>query len=218
MASISTRDLSHLPPVDHLWRLLQSLATLDTILTGDSGGGYYSFQSRWGRNQQLGVMDNGSGDQFHAYFNCHGCFLKGFAHESSMTPYRVSPPSLWPGLLDGVPAEFDAALNEPAFDLQATTFAIWRLYSDSEWQCGKIRFPDDPYGYGSGDLLVHLDGAPTTYVAWAIDYYERDIDPAVVEHVYQQLPLTNDVVRRLNPDASVGKLHNGFVQIGYPGF
>jgi hypothetical protein len=218
MASISTRDLCQLPPVDDLRRLLQSLATLDTILTLDSGGGYYSFQSRWGRNQQLGVMDNGSGDQFHAYFSRYGCFLKGFAHESSMTPYRVSPPMLWPGILDSVPGEFKAALNEPAFDLEATTFAIWRLCSDSEWHCGKIQFPTDPYGDGSEDLLAHLDGTPATYVAWATDYYEREINCAVVEHVYQQLPLTNDVIRCLNPDASVGRLHNGFVQIGYPGF
>lgn len=163
-------------------------------------------------------MSNGSGDELFAYFNRHGCFVKGFAHESPMSPYRDSPPQLWPGLLENVPVEFNAAVKEPAFDMDATTFAIWRLYADDAWQSDEIEYPDHQYADGSEDLLSMLDGSPSTYAAWAADYYETEIDFNPVKHVYDLLPLSNDILHSLNPDASIGQLHNCFVQIGYPGF
>ena len=217
MSSISTQNLDGLPSVDALNRLLQSMATLDAIITLDDGGAYYSYQSRWAKNQQVGQMHNGSGDDFHAYFNRHGCFLKGFAHESVMSPYHFNPRKVWPGILDDVPSTFDSALKEPAFSISETTFAIWRLNEDNEWHCGNIEYPDDAYGDGSNDILSILDGAPESYLEWATDYYEIDISAEAVQHIYSQLPVNNDIVKSLNPDASLGQLHNCLVQIGYPG-
>ncbi len=43
---ISTRDLSGLPPVDALRRVMRSLAMLDAILCPDWQGRYFSFNSR----------------------------------------------------------------------------------------------------------------------------------------------------------------------------
>lgn len=213
---ISTRDLSQLPSIPDLKRLLQSLATLDVIMSLDDGGAYYSFQSRWGRNQQVGQMENGSGDHLHAYFTSHGCFLKGFAHESLMSPYRVSPHAVWPGVLDGVPREFDAALRQPAFSVSDTTFAIWRLNGDASWQCGDIKFPEATCYDGSEEMLSILDGDPARYVRWAEEYYETKVNRTVVDHVYKHRPLTDDVITSLNTQASLGRLHNCFVQIDYP--
>jgi len=216
MHSISTQNLAMLPTVDRLKRLLQSLATLDAIITLDDGG-YYDFRSRWARNQQIGIMDDGSGDTFFAYFNTHGCFLKGFAHESIMSPYQHDPPKLWPGLLDDVPAVFDSALNEPAFMMSDTTFAIWRLNGDSEWQTGRVDRPANKYGDGSEEMLSILDADPTSYIEWAAEYYEMEIDPEPVHHIYEQLPLSSHVVSTLNPGATIGNLQNALVRIGYPG-
>ena len=98
-----------------------------------------------------------------------------------------------------------------------TTFAIWRLNDDDKWHCGKVKYPDHPYADGSEEMLSILDGRPHSYIEWATDYYETDINPETVNHIYSLQPLNNDVVKSLNPDATMGKLHNCFVQIGYPG-
>lgn len=218
MSTISTKNLCGLPSVDGLSQLLQSLATLDAIISLDDGGAYYSYQSRWAKNQQVGQMHNGSGDDFHAYFNRHGCFLKGFAHESTMSPYQFNPRRIWPGILDKVPPAFDSALSEPAFSMPETTFAIWRLNDDDGWQCGDIEYPNDgAFGDGSEEMLSILDGDPDSYVGWATEYFETDISVDSVQHIYLQRPLDNDFVKSLNPEATVGKLHNCLVQIGYPG-
>src|SRR5690349_3975316 len=65
-AMISTRDLSRLPDVDALRRLLQNMAMLDAILSPEWEYRYYSFNSKWARGEQMGSMRDGCGDDFFA--------------------------------------------------------------------------------------------------------------------------------------------------------
>jgi hypothetical protein len=217
-AVISTRDLSLLPDVDGLRRALQSMAMLDAILCPEWQFRYYSFNAAWAAGEHMGSMRNGSGDDFFAHFNSAGCWLKGFAHEYPMSPYRENPPRPRPGVLDAVPAEFAACLREPAFSVEDVTFCIWRRYADRAWQVGPVQFPPgDPDPDGSAFLLSALDGRPETYRAWAVDYYGQDVDFAAVEYVYRHRPLTPEMVARLNPQVSLGELVADISEIGYPG-
>ena len=163
MSEISTRNLDALPDVDRLKPLLQSLAVLDAIMSPEWEYRYYSFNTRWSYSEQMGSMRNGSGDEFFALFNRAGCFIKGFAHECSMTPYRTQPPEIWTGILDGVPDDFSSGLNEPAFSMNEVTFCIWRRYADYSWSHGPIDFPDGDDPDGSAYLLEILDGDPKRY-------------------------------------------------------
>jgi hypothetical protein len=216
--AISTRDLKILPDVDRLRALLQSVAMLDAILSPDEWEyRYYSFNSQWSKREQMGSMRNGCGDDFFALFNSSGCFLKGFAHESQMSPYGRQPKVIWPGVLDSVPSAFAAALKEPAFSMEDTTFCVWRLYSDEAWQRGRIEFPRGADPDGSQTLLVILDGKPKTYKAWAEDYYERRVNLAVVKQVYAHEPLTEELVQQLNADVTLKELAGDIKEIGYPG-
>src|SRR4051794_4974349 len=111
---INTRDLSSLPGVDRLRAVLQSMAMLDAILYPEWQFRYYSFNAGWAPGEQMGSMRNGSGDDFFALFNAAGCWIKGFAHEAPMSPYRDDGTRrIWPGILDEVPGEFAACLREP---------------------------------------------------------------------------------------------------------
>ena len=215
MGSISTQNLVGLPSIDGLKNLMQSLAALDAIITLDDGG-YFDFRANWGKHKQVGIMNNGSGDHFFAYFNKHGCFLKGFAQESQMSPYRHNPQIMWPGLLTGVPSSFDSALKEKAFMMSDITFAIWRLYEDDAWQTDDVDYPTNSYGDGSEDMLSILDADPISYVEWASEYYETEIDSTAVRHIYAQLPLTKEIIDSLNPVATLGQLHDCLDRIGYP--
>jgi hypothetical protein len=133
-----------------------------------------------------------------------------------MSPYVFKPPKVWAGMFDGVPSELAACLDEAAFDIQNTTFCIWRASDDTSWHHGPVQWPDCPDPDGSAELLSPLDGHPETYQEWAESYYEQAVGFEAVRHVYAQLPLTDAVVRALNPDLSLSLLRKDIEEIGYP--
>ncbi len=220
---ISTRDLAGLPDVPTLRRLMQSLATLDSLLSRDWQYRYYSFNRKWSRGATMGSMRNGCGDDLHAHFSRAGCYLKGFAHEAKMSPYRGDgKQGLWPGLMDGVPKSFAKCVAEPAFDTPDTTFCIWRRPADAAWQRGNIDFPpgDDPDG--SAGLLAIYDDDPVTYHAHALDYSEVDfLTPEMFRHVYDHHKLTDEFVRPFSDNGgddpfTLADLAADLDEIGYP--
>ncbi|QUY45136.1 hypothetical protein I1H34_08620 [Acaryochloris marina S15] len=189
---------------------------LDAILSPDWEDRYYSFDTHWHPNEQLGSMRDGSGDFLFALFSPNGCFLKGFAHESVMSPYQTEPPQLWPGLFENIPSELQASLDEPAFSIEDTTFCLWRQTSDSQWQRGSINFPEGSDPDGSMELLTIFDHQPNTYQQWAEAYYECSIDTNVVQQIYQHFPLTQTMIHPLNPELLVADLLEDIQEIGYP--
>jgi hypothetical protein len=225
---ISTRDLSRLPGVAGLRRLLKSMALLDAILCRDWHFRFYSFNARWSAGEQMGSMRNGQGDDFYALFNSAGCFLKGFAHEASMSPYRDDGSrQLWPGVIQSVPPDFADCVREPAFNIQETTFCIWRRNRQRSWQRGAIDFPRGRDPDGARKLLSPLDGNPATYRKWATWYFNKPfLTVAMVRHIDEHRPLTDDLVAALTPDVKmdygesphlmVEDFEDELQEIGYP--
>jgi len=212
---ISTPDFSALPDVHDLRSLSQALALLDAILCPDWESRYYSFDAHWGAEEALASMRNGEGDHYFCLFNADGAILKGFLHESAMSPFRSNPPRIWPGVLDSVPPQFTEALTEPAFVIDETTFCIWRTNQDSAWQRGDIRFPDSEWTDGLAELLAMLDNNPRTYQRWAESYYERPVSLEAVIHIYEHKQLTGEIIQVLNPDLSLQELSLDIAEIGY---
>jgi hypothetical protein len=210
------KRLAALPDIEPLKRLSQSLAMLDAIMSPDWEHRYYSFNSRWGAGEMLASMRDGSGDDYFILFNNHGAIIKGFAHESPMSPYALESGEPWPGVLDEVPGEFHGFLAEPAFSIKDVTFCIWRRHTDPCWQTGRINYPEGDDADGSGDLLSVLDGRPSAYKEFAEEYYEREVDLAAVEHVYGHKPLTDEVIKALNEEVSREDLRSDVEEIGYP--
>jgi hypothetical protein len=209
---ISTRHLSRLPDHAGFRRLTRSLAMLDAILSPEWEYRYYSFNSRWADGEMMASMRDGCGDHWFALFSSRGVALHGLAHEAPM--YRMDNP--WPGVLESVPSILGGFLTEPAFDTKNTTFCIWRTAEDTSWQVGPVQYPpgDDPDG--SGGLLAILDAEPRTYLAWAEAYYEHPIDLTAVEALYAHAGLSDELVRSLNPAATLAAIHDDVVEIGYP--
>jgi len=218
---VQKQRLASLPDVESLKRLSQSLAMLDAIMSLDLESRYYSFNSKWSEGEMMASMRDGSGDDYIILFNSHGAIIKGFGHESTMSPFVDEPPKVWRGVLDSVPNEFSDFLNEPAFSIESTTFCIWRRYSDSTWQVGDIVYPegedpeeDDPDG--SEYLLSILDGKTETYQDFAAEYFEKDIPLAAIQHIYEYKPLTDSVISKLNNEVSKSDLQNDIEEIGFP--
>jgi hypothetical protein len=219
---LSTRDLKTLPDINALLRLSQSLALLDAILSPEWEYRYYSFNSLWSSDAKVASMRNGSGDEYYIWFGEVGAAIKGFAHEAAMHTYTFGRAGkVYPGVLDKVPTpDFKDFLNEPAFDMLDTTFCIWRRYHvDAEWQVGRINFPKDVTDPdGSIGLLAMLDGQPTTYQAWAKDYYEleQQLELGPIQEIYSHTPLTQKLVSQLNSDRNLVDLAQDLTEIGYP--
>jgi len=115
------KRLAALPNIESLKKLSQSLAMVDAIMSPEWESRYYSFNSKWGEGEMMASMRDGSGDEYFILFNPHGAILKGFAHESPMSPYATASGKPWAGVLDSVPDEFQDFLSEPAFLIEDTT-------------------------------------------------------------------------------------------------
>lgn len=220
---ISTRNLTELPDLAAFAQLTQALAMLDAVMSPDWQYRYYSFNSRWSEGSMMASMRNGSGDAWFALLSPAGIALKGLAHESHMNRGDGRP---WPGIFETLPVEFhDTFLREPAFAIEWTTFCVWRRSTDTQWSCGRIEFPPpDPASPSSFDsdpdgsewLLSILDGDPRRYVEFSRRYYGRELALADVAAVYRHAPLTDALVRRLNPDVDLASLAEDIDTIGYP--
>jgi len=141
--------------------------------------------------------------------------MKGFAHESVMSPYRTKPPSHWPGLLSSVPAAFESSLKEPAFDIPATTFVVWRLAVDPVWHTDEIEFPNHEYGDGSQELLPRITMPAPEFAEWLGENYEAAVDADIVNHVFENRPFTDAQLRALNPSAAIAVLRHAVQETGY---
>lgn len=211
-----------IPGIPALRARCQSLAMLDAVLSPEWAYRYYSFDSFWSPGEEMASMRNGSGDAYSIVFCSAGAFIRGFDHESPMTPYGVTPRRLWPGLIDDVPPAFAQHVAEPAFSMPdlgmlEATVCLWRQVHDSQWHTGGMEFPagDDPDGSGwMFELLVN--DSPAAYQQFAEEYYEVPVDLAAVDHIYAMRPLTEDVVRALNAEASSESLAKDVAEIGYP--
>ena len=216
---ISTRNLSELPTPSKLHAAMQSMALLDAIIMPEWEYRFYSFEDRISPDGSIsiGSMRNGSGDDFHAIFGRTGCLIRGFAHEYPMSPYAETPPRVYPGVIDDVPVDFAECRSAMASDWwHDITFCIWRRHEDSQWQHGNIKFPLDRDADGSEFLLSMLDGKPETYRAWAEVYYSlTKLDLTVIRKVFKHEPLTDNLVRQLNPERSLHQLGEEIKQIGY---
>jgi hypothetical protein len=213
---ISTRDLSGLPSIDNLKKLTQSLALLDAIVEPTWEYRYYSFNSKWNANQQMASMRNGQGDSWYCLFTTSGAALKGFDHESKMSPWNQEPVAVWKGVLDELPETFSSFAAEPAFSMGDTTFCIWHTLENSVWQMGHVVFPDGADPDGSEGMLAMLDGRPSTYQEWAEGYYEHKISLAGITSVYNHEALTDAIVHELNPSIALSHLAKDVEEIGYP--
>lgn len=207
-----------MPDIDTLEKLSQSIAMLDAILSPQWDCRYFSFNAAWdaSKNERMASMRNGSGDEYFLVFSPGGAILKGFDHEATMSPWARDPVAVWPGVLDHAPEAFATFLSEPAFSMGDCTFCIWRERGDQHWQRGPVAFPrgDDPDG--SEGLLWMFDGRPETYVDFASEYFEKDLEVDLVRKIYAHENLSPLLVTRLNAEASLEGILNDAKEIRYP--
>ncbi|MCO1580687.1 hypothetical protein M8C13_33520 [Crossiella sp. SN42] len=209
-----------LPDIDTLRARCRAIAALEVVLNDDPGSRYFGYDPDWAEGRELAWMRNGSGDEYSIVFQEAGVFIRGFDHESAMSPFVSDDGELWPGLVDELPTDFADLVEEPAFcldDLLAATVVVWRRWNGNRWQCGEIVFPagDDPDGARWLFQVVAVDGTEG-YHGFAQDYYQRELDYRAVREVLRQAPLTAELTRRLAPGADWARVRHEVSALGWP--
>ncbi|MGW2939393.1 hypothetical protein ACWDA7_48635 [Streptomyces sp. NPDC001156] len=210
-----------LPDIAIVREHCRSMAILEAVLSPEWADRYHSFNDHWSETESMASMRNGSGDEYSIVFSTAGAYIRGFDHESPMSPYAEDGP--WPGVLDDVPDVFRPCVEEPAFSdeegMPLITACMWRETGDDGWKTGSIDFPEegtvDPDGAGYLFQLL-VDRSPEAFQRWAEDYYETPVDLEAVRHVYSSRPLTEGVVSALNAEITLADLAEDIAEIGYP--
>ncbi|WP_410566856.1 hypothetical protein [Amycolatopsis sp. cmx-4-61] len=209
-----------LPAVPELRSLCRALAALDVVLDPGSQDRRHGYAPAWAPGEELASMRDGAGNEYSIVFTRAGAFVRGFDHESPMSPYATDDQEPWPGVLDAVPDAFRDHVEEPAFcDETGTpyvTVCLWREHGDRGWKHGTITFP--AHGDDGADWLFGLltDGTPEAFQEWAQDYYETPVGLDAVRHVYAGRPLSADVVSALNPATTLAAVADRIAATGYP--
>ncbi len=219
MPDVTVYDIAaQLPSIGVLRQRCKALAVLDAIIGGD----YYTYDRAWGA-AEAGAMRNGSGEEYDIVFTAGGAFIRGVYHESPM--FEHTDGRLWPGLLDGLPEVFQSQVTEPAFGHPDGTlnasFVLWRSASDKQWHAGNdIDFSpaDDEETDPDGSWLLDIlfDDIAEKYCEHAEEVYEVGLPPSAVRHVTAFLPLTDVLIRALNPQTDPAYVRAQAEKLGYP--
>lgn len=221
-ARVTVHDIARqLPDPTVLREHCRSLAVLEAVLSPEWADRHHSFDDRWSAKEAMASMRNGAGDEYSIVFSAAGAYICGFDHESPMSPYAADGP--WPGVLDEVPEVFRPYVEEPAFcdeqGMPVVTACLWRRTEDDSWRTGTIEFPEEPPDDPDGSAYLFqmlVDRSPEAFRRWAEDYYGVPVDPEAVRHVFASRPLTEAVVRALNPEIGLADLAEDLAGIGRP--
>jgi hypothetical protein len=190
-----------LPP-RHLERICKGLAALDAMLMEEWQDRYYSFNHAWNTTlqQRMASMRNGLGDEWFMVFEPGGAFLKAFWHEYH--PYEDVAK-----LYEGVPAQLQPQLTEPAFAIENVTFGGW--HDGTTWT---LR------GNATGPMqeqLEILSGDPEKYRAYSADYLKVDAPLDAIAHVLTGKELDADLLKRIGSTRKLTELKDGLAEIAY---
>lgn len=164
---------------------------LDTILAPSTRS--FEWHPRWAKDEQVGAFKDGEGNFFFALFSSRGSVVRGFDHESKMSPFRKDPPEMWPGLFDGLPDALGGRVNDPAFALDETTFCFWAASDDEEWTAAGPNTDGD----GAAALLGCFG---KSFRDWANAYYGIDLDDSALVRLWWERPLDWQTLEALNGD------------------
>ena len=123
----------------------------------------------------MAKYDNGGGDHVFVFFTLDGkTLIKGFDHESQVSPHAREEYGIWPGIYDGLPPDLVSLLQDEAVEFEDVTFCCWNL-DGSSWETGNAVIPEG-IDDGSGALLSMVQMNADEFIEWARSYYENSFD------------------------------------------
>ncbi|MDC0759330.1 MULTISPECIES: hypothetical protein [Brevibacillus] len=178
------------------------LSALDILMCQEEWLRRYQFDPQWDENTTFASINNGAGDDLYILFTPEGVIVKGFDHESEMSPHAREEYEVWPGIYEQVPPALLHRLDDEALTKEDVTFCLWRESTDHVWKTGDVHNPqglDD----GSDFLLGMIYDIPEDYVEWAEAYYEVKVPFDVVGYTFSNTAITEEMITELNPEVDL---------------
>ncbi len=219
------KNLHKISSPESLQKHLLAYAKIDYIMCPDDDNydwtKVYHYDKNWVLNGHYFKIDDSCGDHYHILFSPDGCIIKGFDHECELSPYNFdedddgeSIPEIIAkhNFYDNTPVALQELLNDLALEKEIVTFCTWQSIGETEWHFAPFKIPEN----WSDGINTFLGYTPNLqgYQKWFEDYYETNLDFDVLEQIYNGETITEDMVRKLNPEGDtkeiLGSLSNSF--------
>ena len=193
-----------LPDPQRLKEILLIQAAMDIIMKDkeDAWLRLVNFYKDYKDGIDMFKFDNGAGDNMYIIFSQEGVIIKGFDHESILSPYDNEKGEIAKGIYDLVPDELIEVLQDESIEMNDVTFCIWRRNTDSNWKKGKVDVPEtyEEGDDGEGFLLGYIYEDPASWLEWAKYYYSREIPIDYIKNIYEHRNITKEVLQKINPE------------------
>lgn len=160
---------------DQVQRAMHAAARCDATVTAQDWLRAHRYHENWSGGMSMAQYDNGAGDHVIAFFAPDGrALIKGFDHESEVSPHAREQYAIWPGIYDGVPSEFLSLLQDEAAEYDHVTFCCWSEDGQT-WKTGSALIPEE-MDDGSDWLLDMVQMDADAFIDWATYYYGANFD------------------------------------------
>ena len=130
---------------------MQCAARCDAIITSKDWLRVFLYEPNWRDGVSMAKYDNGGGDHVVAFFTDEGhAIVKGFDHESGVSPHARDVYETWPGIYDGIPPNLLSLIVDESVEYEDATFCCWSI-DGKTWESGSAVIPED-INDGSGWL------------------------------------------------------------------
>ncbi|MBQ5857398.1 MAG: hypothetical protein IIW51_00125 [Peptococcaceae bacterium] len=190
--------------------LLKKQAILDIIVTPEHDAWRRLVSYEYDKTTRCDRfhISNGSGDHLYVLISPQGAIIKGFDHESCLSPYQNDEELTAESIYHNVPAELLALLDEET-EKDDVTFCIWQMPGETHWHQNNIELPDycfdpdrtQPEDGGQAFLMSYIFSDAEEWFEWASIYYELQEeawDAAAL--LYETGEITRSMVNDLNPE------------------
>lgn len=211
--SPSSRRLDLVPQPDELQRRCQALALLEAGLNRNPSTRWHVFGSS--DDQRTCRVSDGSGNEAMYWFRDEVAVIRGFDHESPITPWAQEPMALWPGIYETAPSFVAESPTIEVAGVESVTFCFW--WSDGAWRRGPVEFPPSVHADPDGsEYLLKPVASVGKATAFLGGYYERAVDSGLVGAVFEGQPIEGELLAAMAIDVTPGDLVAEASRIGYP--
>lgn len=163
---------------------LKACAVLDIELCVEECLRRFTYYPDWISGIDVAKYENGGGDDIIFVVKDDSILIKGFDHESEVSPHAQKEYGIWPGMYEGAPEDLLAILDDEAFEIDHVTFCYWRTQNTGSWQQGSVEFHNNEDN-GAGWLLPVIATTPEEFIEYGKGYYEDDFSRITPERVRQ---------------------------------
>ena len=187
---------------------LKNQAILDIIVVPEheSWRRLVSYQNDSEHDCERFKITTADGDHLYVLFTKKGVLLKGFDHDSYLSPFQNKQKSHAKVIYEQVPPELLHPLIEEE-DLENVTFCLWKSKDETEWNKNKpvlniqCQSEADELDDGEKHLLSYIFSNAEDWFDWASIYYELEEEAwDAAERLYESGEVTRPMVMDLNPD------------------